>query len=299
MSTLKQFRYFVTIVETGRFIAASEQLFIAQSALSRQMMLLEDELGFLIFDRSEKKIKLTTAGDQFYRDIKKQLSALQNTILSAQNLAKGKGRIFRIAHSSSVILNQDKLKLFKQLCIEYQIEIEIETLASELQVEAIENGSLDIGFIRPPVLASLEHLNHQTVYSSKLCVAVCMEQPALNQQKVKLSDLKDIPFVSMPHSDRGGLSYLAANLCLSHGFSPQPALIRSRKITQLQLVSQNLGICIVPQDFESVLPNNVRLIELDHESRFSPVVLLWKKETDSLLQCCVEEIFKSFYDSKA
>lgn len=55
MSTLKQFRYFVTIVETGSFIAASEQLFIAQSALSRQMMLLEDELGFLIFDRSEKK----------------------------------------------------------------------------------------------------------------------------------------------------------------------------------------------------------------------------------------------------
>ncbi|WP_130803415.1 LysR family transcriptional regulator [Acinetobacter ihumii] len=298
MSTLKQFHYFITIVETGSFSAASAQLFIAQSALSRQIMLLEDELGFLIFDRSEKKIKLTTAGDQFYRDIKKQLSALHNTILSAQNLAKGKGRIFRIAHSSSVILNKEKLNLFKQLCVQHQIEIEIETLASELQIEAIENGSLDIGFIRPPVLTSLEKLNHQIIYSSQLCVAMCMEQEQFNPQKVKLTDLKDVPFVSIPHDERGGLSYLAANLCLSHGFSPKPAFIRSRKISQLQLVSQNLGICIVPQDFESVLPHNVRLIELDNEPYFSSVVLLWKKETDPLLEQCVDHILKYFSDSK-
>ena len=55
MSTLKQFNYLIRIVEDGGFIAASEKLFVAQSALSRQIKLLEDELGFLIFDRSEKK----------------------------------------------------------------------------------------------------------------------------------------------------------------------------------------------------------------------------------------------------
>ncbi|KAB0481552.1 LysR family transcriptional regulator, partial [Pseudomonas vancouverensis] len=62
MWTLKQFNYLITIVETGGFIAASEKLFIAQSALSRQIKNLEEELGFEIFDRSEKKIKLTVAG---------------------------------------------------------------------------------------------------------------------------------------------------------------------------------------------------------------------------------------------
>lgn len=118
---------------------------------------------------------------------------------------------------------------------------------------------------------------------------------AIQSTKNKLFDLKDIPFVSIPHDERGGLSYLATSLCLSHGFSPQPALVRSRKITQLQLVSQNLGICIVPQDFESVCPSNVRLIEIDHEPCFSSVVLLWKKETNSLIQHCIKDILKYFY----
>lgn len=52
MATFKQFNYLIRIVEEGGFIAASEKLFIAQSALSRQIKLLEDEVGFEIFDRS-------------------------------------------------------------------------------------------------------------------------------------------------------------------------------------------------------------------------------------------------------
>ena len=54
----------------------------------------------------------------------------------------------------------------------------------------------------------------------------------------------------------------------------------------------------MPQDFESVRPNKVRLIELDHEPCFSSVVLLWKKETDSLLQHCIKDILKYFSESK-
>ncbi|WP_153906005.1 LysR family transcriptional regulator, partial [Acinetobacter baumannii] len=50
MLTLKQFQYFIKIVEEGSFTAASEKLFIAQSALSRQMKLLEEEIDFQLFD---------------------------------------------------------------------------------------------------------------------------------------------------------------------------------------------------------------------------------------------------------
>lgn len=57
MLTFKQCNYLISIVEEGSFIAASEKLFIAQSALSRQIKNLEDNLGFSIFDRSEKKNK--------------------------------------------------------------------------------------------------------------------------------------------------------------------------------------------------------------------------------------------------
>lgn len=55
MATFKQFNYLIRIVEEGGFIAASEKLFIAQSALSRQIKLLEDEVGFEILTAVIKK----------------------------------------------------------------------------------------------------------------------------------------------------------------------------------------------------------------------------------------------------
>ena len=80
MLTLKQFQYFIKIVEEGSFTAASEKLFIAQSALSRQMKLLEEEIDFQLFDRTDKKVKLTAAGEAFYKKIKDNMHYLKTNL---------------------------------------------------------------------------------------------------------------------------------------------------------------------------------------------------------------------------
>lgn len=89
MPTLKQFQYFIKIVEEGSFTAASEKLFIAQSALSRQIKLLEEEIDFQLFDRTDKKIKLTTAGEVFYK-IKDNMHYLNEIIGVSKDIAEGK-----------------------------------------------------------------------------------------------------------------------------------------------------------------------------------------------------------------
>lgn len=90
MLTLKQFQYFIKIVEEGSFTAASEKLFIAQSALSRQMKLLEEEIGFQLFDRTDKRVKLTAAGEVFYKKIKDNLLYLNEIIDLAKSVSEGK-----------------------------------------------------------------------------------------------------------------------------------------------------------------------------------------------------------------
>jgi LysR family transcriptional regulator, transcription activator of glutamate synthase operon len=60
---LKQVEYFLTIVDTGSFSTAADELYISQSSLSKQIMSLEKELGFQLFDRSKRKIVLTPAGE--------------------------------------------------------------------------------------------------------------------------------------------------------------------------------------------------------------------------------------------
>ncbi len=295
MLTLKQFQYFIKIVEEGSFTAASEKLFIAQSALSRQMKLLEEEIDFQLFDRTDKKVKLTAAGEVFYKKIKDNMHYLNEIIGVSKNIAEGKNRQIKIAHSSSIIMDNKKVQILKEISLTQQITFEINTLSSEQQILALLNGEIDIGLIRPPVLHSLEEITTLKLYEQPLFAAVYIDHPKFKEtQSIQIKDLKDEYFVSTPHPKRGGLSYLVSNLCIGAGFWPKAATIQSRKLNQLQLVAANLGISIVPQELEQILPNQVKLLPLADYLSLSEVLLVYRKDHDEMIQHCAELIYQTF-----
>ncbi|MFL9554914.1 LysR family transcriptional regulator [Acinetobacter baumannii] len=295
MLTLKQFQYFIKIVEEGSFTAASEKLFIAQSALSRQMKLLEGEIDFLLFDRTDKRVKLTVAGEVFYKKIKDNLFYLNEIIDLSKSVSEGKNRQIKIAHSSSIVVDNTKVQILKEVSLTQQLSFEINTLSSEQQILALLNGEIDIGLIRPPVRHTLDEMSVVKLYEEPLMVAVNIDHAKFaKEEKVYLKDLKDEYFVSTPHAERGGLSYLVANLCLAAGFTPQKAPIQSRKVSQLQLVAANLGISIVPQEFKQILPNQVKLLPLADHLSLSEVLLVYRKDHDEMIQRCAERIHQMF-----
>ncbi|WP_080749932.1 LysR family transcriptional regulator [Acinetobacter pittii] len=295
MLTLKQFQYFIKIVEEGSFTAASEKLFIAQSALSRQMKLLEEEIDFQLFDRTDKKVKLTAAGEVFYKKIKDNMHYLNEIIGVSKNIAEGKNRQIKIAHSSSIIMDDKKVQILKEISLKQKINFEINTLSSEHQILALLNGEIDIGLIRPPVRHTLDDVNVIKLYEEPLMVAVHIDHAKFaNKEKVEVKDLKEEYFVSTPHSKRGGLSYLVSNLCLAAGFTPQKAPIQSRKISQLQLVAANVGVSIVPEEFQQILPAQVKLLPLTDQLSLSEVVLVYRKDHDEMIQHCAELIYHTF-----
>jgi len=295
MLTLKQFQYFIKIVEEGSFTAASEKLFIAQSALSRQIKLLEEEINFQLFDRTDKKVKLTTAGEVFYKKIKDNMLYLNEIIDLSKSISEGKNRQIKIAHSSSIVMDHRKVQLLKKISLAEQINFEINTLSSEHQILALLNGEIDIGLIRPPVRHTLDDINVLKLYEEALMVAVHVDHAKFaNKQEIKVKDLKDEYFVSTPHAERGGLSYFVSNLCLAAGFTPRKATIQSRKVSQLQLVAAKLGVSIVPEEFQQILPAKVKLLPLADHLLFSEVVLVYRKENDEIIQHCAELIHQTF-----
>lgn len=295
MKTLKQFQYFIAIVEHGSFTAASEQLFIAQSALSRQIKMLEEEIGFCLFDRTDKKIQLTAAGQSFYQKLKMHLLNIEHSIDAANSIAHGRGRCLQLAHSSSIVMDCIKIQSLHKLCEKYTLEVEISTLSSEQQIEAVLNGRIDLGLIRPPTRRNLQDVHCAELYAQPLYAAVHQDDPFFQQKDcISIAELSQQQFVSTPHAERGGLSYLAANLCINHGFYPQKSSIRSRKACQLDLVDAGLGICIVPEEFRSQLPAAVKLIALNPAPAPSKVCLIWSKTADEAVHQAAAELQKSF-----
>jgi DNA-binding transcriptional LysR family regulator len=192
-------------------------------------------------------------------------------------------------------MDDKKVQILKEISLAKHINFEINTLSSEHQILALMSGEIDIGLIRPPVRHTLDEINVVKLYEEPLMVAVHVDHAKFaNKQEIQVKDLKDEYFVSTPHSKRGGLSYLVSNLCVGAGFWPKAATIQSRKLSQLQLVAENLGISIVPQEFKQILPNQVKLLPLADYLSLSEVLLVYRKDHDEMIQQCAELIYQTF-----
>ena len=80
----KRLQYFVTLAQMLHFGAAAEKLSLAQSALSRQMQLLEGELECQLFDHSNRwNVTLTSAGKVFLAEAEKLLAQMDGALEAA------------------------------------------------------------------------------------------------------------------------------------------------------------------------------------------------------------------------
>jgi DNA-binding transcriptional LysR family regulator len=101
--TLRQFRYFVAVAETGSVAAASRMLNIAQSALTKSMQELEDELGGRLFERSSRGMLLTAQGHRFLASARRVLAAVADaTRLNAEAGARELAGVLAIGVTSLV-----------------------------------------------------------------------------------------------------------------------------------------------------------------------------------------------------
>lgn len=275
MISIKQFRYFVEIVDAGSYSRAAEKLYVAQSALSRQIKELENAVQALLLTRDAHHIELTPAGQVFYERSKRILADIDETVRQTRHVGQGAQGIIRFLHSSSVTLTPAIGALLNRLLAQFPgVSLDISKDSSENQALDIEEGRADLGLVRLPTLRKHANIIVRELFNEKLVVAVSQDSPLAAQTSTSVAALRDQAFVSIPHKDRGGLSYLVAGMCLAQGFFPKAARALSRKTTQLHLIEANLGIAIVPDSMRLVAPPGVRFLDLPEEESQSTVALI-------------------------
>lgn len=247
MPSLKQVRYFLTVADLGNFTHAALKLFVAQPALSRQIALLEKELGFLLFDREARGVTLTPAGIG-YRD---RVLAIENQLSAAAEegaqLARGDAGVLRLLHSSSIPVASLMPSMQRFLVEAPKARIDLDRLSSEAQVTEVASGKADIGIVRLPVLRRDPGVTLIELAVEQLWVALPAAHPLAARQTLVMADLEPEQFVSAVHRERGGLARLVADLCWQRGYVPKLARVITRKTSMLNLVAAGLGVAVIPQ----------------------------------------------------
>lgn len=284
MTSIRQLRYFVEIAESGSFSAAAERLYIAQSALSRQIKELEQQLATPLFERTARQPRLTAAGLAFLDRARRLLADLDKAERLASEIGQGLRGSLRLNHSSTVPLTGRLLeRLGGYLDDNPGVSLEIAQQSSEAQLEDIAEGRLEIGLLRLPVLRQHEGVELHALFDEPLLLAIAAHHPLAGEPRVTLGQLRDERFISIPHRQRGGLSYLSASLCMNAGFFPQAAQVVSRKTTQLQLIQAGFGVALLPASMRDIAPASVCFVPLA-EACQSTVALACRRDAGDLLR---------------
>ncbi|MDM8358237.1 LysR family transcriptional regulator [Pandoraea communis] len=289
MVSLRQLRYFLEVVDAGGFSAAAERLFVAQSALSRQISELERELQAVLLERSSKGVTLTPAGRTFLNEARRVLTELEGSVALTRSVARGEQGTVRLAHSSSVpFAGALPAALYAHLQANPGVSVDVSTLSSEQQQDEIEAGRIDLGLVRLPVLRPAASLVCDIISQERLLLLVPPGHALAHQASVSVAALAAEPFVSLPHRERGGLSYRVAQLCQQHGFFPEAAVATSRKATLVNLVAAGFGVAIVPQSLAAMAGPGVRRVALDDANADSEIALLHRRDAGGLVMAVGE-----------
>ncbi|EHP41688.1 transcriptional regulator, lysR family protein [Cupriavidus basilensis OR16] len=277
--SLKQLRYFVEIVDAGSFSLAAERLFIAQSALSRQIKEMEGMLQVVLLVRKPRHVETTPAGRAFLQAARRILAELAEASAQARQVERGEQGTVRLLHSSSVPLTPACTAVLREYQAKHPgIRFEISQASSEQQAMEIEEGRADLGLAREPLLRRLPGVEAAALYEEHLQLVVSTAHPLAHAHRVALESLREEPFVSLPHPDRGGLSHRVAQCCLERGFYPRAAAAISRKQSQLALVEAGFGVALMPASLARLAPPGVRCVPLADAGCDTRVLLLSRRD---------------------
>jgi DNA-binding transcriptional LysR family regulator len=285
MLTHRQLRYFVHIVDAGSFSLAAERLFVAQSALSRQVREMEGQLQTPLLQRDTRHLEMTAAGRSLYADARRILAALEDAAVRAAQAQRGIEGTLQLLHSSSVPLGAPILAVLRQHAEQHPgVVVEISQASSEHQALDIHEGRADVGLARAPILRRYGSVHYLPLYEEPLVVAVAASHALAGQAGTTVAALRHECFVATPHLERGGLSHHVAELCRAQGFQPVPAPVRSRKWSQLALVQGGFGIAVVPLSMGRLAPEGVHLLPLQGEGCTSGVMALYRHGAPPLVR---------------
>src|SRR6476646_4688571 len=185
---LRHLRYFVAVGEEQHYGRASRRLRVAQPALSRQIQDLEEELGFKLFDRLPRGVKLSPAGKLFLEDARRILQEVSDAAVRAGRVARGRSGTLRVGfteNSSWHGIVPDSFRRFREQ--QPDAELQLHPAPSLDQMEAIRSGRLDAGFVNFMPDADPE-LDQLAVADQHVELAVHKRHPLAKLKKARLRD---------------------------------------------------------------------------------------------------------------
>ena len=257
---LRHLRYFVAVAEELHFGRAALRLHLAQPPLSQQIRKLEEILGYPLFLRTSRAVKLTSAGEVFLERARRTLRNVQEDMEEARSVGRGEEGFLRVGFIGSAMLTALPSMLGRYRRLYPKVNLQLHESYTSLVVQKLLKGELDAGFLRDG--GEIDGLRVERLFSEPF-IAVLPSKHALAKCKtISPRELREEPFVFFTPS-AGTLAYeKPVSLCEKHGFRPRVVQEAPQWLTIMRLVGAGLGVTIAPACVRQLAAPNIVCVNL-------------------------------------
>ena len=239
---LRQLEIIRAIADSGSFTAAGERLHVSQSAISRQVLLLEDELGEPVFHRIGRRIRITPAGESLLKLSHRVFQDLHDTVSSISDKRETLGGTMRLVGGMTVCLYVFPTLLAEVRRLHPNLDLKVTVGSAERSIAMLRSGAGDLGLITLPVEAN--DLVSVSVLEEELLLVTYPTHPLAGRRRITPADLDQQPFVLF---ETGSITRrLVEDFFAREGIHPEIIMETENVEIIKAMVRAGLGISIIP-----------------------------------------------------
>jgi DNA-binding transcriptional LysR family regulator len=290
----RQLECFIAVAENLSFTKASEKIFISQTAVTQQIQKLELQLNVKLFERTNRNVKLTTAGATFLHEAKAILEREKDAITKTQLAANGFSGNLRIGWIKGYEMSNfvEYIRNFHSKFPNISLSFSRQNMG--VLHSMLENDELDIIFTIHFNIEHYENITFKTIDSFSLYAVLAPFHPFAHKLSIKRIDLKNDPVILAEKSKEDtDLNRFIINQYDAAGFIPENILATDDLETILFMVAVGMGTAVLPSYAISQFGSWDHLVTIPLEDEHpAEIIAAWRKNNTNPSLNKLIEMFK-------
>jgi DNA-binding transcriptional LysR family regulator len=257
---LRHLRYFTAVAEELHFGRAAQRLHLAQPPLSQQIRRLESIVGYPLFTRTSRSVKLTGAGEVFLERARRTLRNVQEDLEEARSMARGEAGFLRVGFIGSSMLTSLPAMLGEYRRQYPGVQLQLHEAHTSHVMQCVASGEWDIGILRDG--GPHAGLEVTTLFTEPFVAVVPANHPLAARRNISAAALRDEPFVLFAPLAGTRAYEKTVSFCEQHGFRPRVVQEAPQWLTLLRLVGAGLGVTIAPACVRQIVTPGIVCLRL-------------------------------------
>lgn len=275
--TLLQIEYFLAVARHLNFTEAAKSLYVSQPSLSKQIAILENEIGVQLFFRTKRDVRLTAAGMVLFKEMGGVIELIENSIEKSKKPDLGENRTISIGCLDAMDTSAFLSPIIKKFREKYKsVNIVFERHSFRVLREKLLNGNLDVIFTLSFEVDNSLGILSDVVHKGNGYVVMEASHPLADKKDLKLEDFKDENFVMIERDESPKGFDGIISLCKRHGFAPKIIKQLPNVESLILCVESGLGVALLDSNIRLHGNPNIKGIKIGED--FISYIMAWKKE---------------------